>query len=204
MTSRHARRSVRGVTIEQLYHKACRTPSDINEHLWVLRGLASTANGKECVELGTRAGLSTIAILAGLNQCVAGGSLLSVDIDPGSARPFFFEGIPPNETVDTHVQWTFLHGDSVAWSLNRGKPVHLLFVDSLHTAQQVAGELSLLHNQCYPEHIAFHDTALFGLVGERGEQGILPAIVCNPVIIDKYHITYSTASNNGILVVSLK
>src|SRR5258708_29313347 len=49
------------MTLEHLYHQALQTPSDINEHLPTLYGLA-----RECrhiTEMGTRTGRSTRAFL---------------------------------------------------------------------------------------------------------------------------------------------
>src|SRR5262245_57339333 len=60
-------------TLETEYRRVRDTPSDINEHCEMLRHLACYHN--RVIELGTRYGVSTIALLAGRPQ-----QMLCVDI----------------------------------------------------------------------------------------------------------------------------
>ena len=63
-------------TLEDIYLFLCDTPSDINEHLPVLKELASQSDS--VVEMGVRWVVSTFALLAGKPK-----SLTSMDIqDP--------------------------------------------------------------------------------------------------------------------------
>ena len=50
-----------------------------------------------------------------------------------------------------------------------------LFVDTLHTYNQVKQELT--HVNKVKKFVAFHDVVLFGENGERGEEGIRRAII---------------------------
>ena len=61
--------------LEQLYEYLCQSPCDINEHLPVLRDLASQVD--TVTEFGTRHGVSTVALLTGQPK-----ELTCYDIDP--------------------------------------------------------------------------------------------------------------------------
>src|SRR5678810_372588 len=76
------------------YQLACATQSDIQHHLGLLFSLAHG----NVLELGTRGGVSTVALLAGVE--LRGGHVWSVDIEDCSGV------LPP------HPQWTFVQGDS--------------------------------------------------------------------------------------------
>jgi hypothetical protein len=78
------------------YQQQCQTQSDIQHHLPLLYSLAHG----NVLELGTRTGVSTMALLAGVER--AGGRVWSVDIDERSA------GVAAG-----HPLWTFVHGSSV-------------------------------------------------------------------------------------------
>lgn len=68
--------------------------SDIQDHL---QRLYQAAQGY-CLEIGVRSGVSTSALLAGIEE--KGGHLFSIDVDDCRV----FEG---------HPQWTFLQGSSL-------------------------------------------------------------------------------------------
>jgi len=107
------------------------TQSDIQHHLPLLYSLARG----NVVELGTRTGVSTAALLAGVEA--HGGRVWSIDIDPNSAK-----------VADGHPAWTFIQGDSRAadelMSKQIGSDVRfsLALVDTEHTTEQVMTELS--------------------------------------------------------------
>jgi Methyltransferase domain len=102
------------------------------------------------LELGVRGGSSTVALLAGLEE--RGGVLWSVDIDPASAA--IFPG---------HAQWRFVLADSRDERpvVDAGLPDELdvLFIDTLHTYEQVRDELAVWGDRVVPGGvILFHDT----------------------------------------------
>ncbi len=103
--------------------------SDIRHHLPLLHSLARG----NVVELGTRGGASTQALLVGLER--RGGKLLSVDIDDCSA------------VAAGHPLWAFLQGSSTdertVETAAEWRPIDLLFVDTLHDVEQVTAELRL-------------------------------------------------------------
>jgi cephalosporin hydroxylase len=129
-------------------------PSDIQAHLGLLYSLARG----NVVELGTRSGVSTAALLAGVEK--RGGHVWSVDIDDCA---HLYAG---------HPQWTFRQGDSTdgatldRWWSEHPQPksgcIDLLLIDTEHTVEQVTAELGLWSAYMEPgSHICLHDPETF-------------------------------------------
>ena len=111
------------------YMQQVYTQSDIQHHLPLLYSLAHG----NVLELGTRTGVSTAALLAGVEA--HGGHLWSVDVDERSSR-----------VAAGHPQWTFVNGSSTdPQTLEEvgDEPFSLVLVDTEHYVEQVANELSL-------------------------------------------------------------
>jgi cephalosporin hydroxylase len=134
----------------QRYMQAYHTQSDIQHHVGLLYSLARG----NVVELGTRTGVSTAALLAGVEA--RGGRVVSVDVDPASAN-----------VAAGHPQWTFFQGDStdkaVATAVYAmGAPFSLALIDTLHTVEQVSVELDLWWPHVKPGgYICVHDPETF-------------------------------------------
>ncbi len=129
-----------------LYHEACLTPSDINEHLPTMVELCQELDARKVIELGTRGGVSTIAWLYGLHSQ---GHLWSVDIDP--APEFTFDG------------WTFIQGDDLHPDVVGQLPdlADVVFIDTTHTFEQTLAELNVYQYKVRPGgRIVLHDTQL--------------------------------------------
>lgn len=123
------------------YEYHLRNWSDIQEHL---PRLFEAAKG-QCLEIGTRSGVSTSALLAGVEE--HGGHVYSIDINDCSS--VFFG----------HPQWEFVQSDTQTQSpflvALCAKP-DVLFVDGDHTFQ---GALSDLMNFGTGAKVIFvHDT----------------------------------------------
>jgi predicted O-methyltransferase YrrM len=132
------------------YLRECQTASDIQHHLPLLH---STAHGR-VVEIGTRSGVSTSALLAGVEQ--RGGRLVSIDIDDCSAH---FAG---------HPLWSFVQADStdartVALLQEADAlPADVLLLDSLHTYEHLTAELNLWAPHVQPGGVILvHDPETF-------------------------------------------
>jgi hypothetical protein len=114
---------------EGRYYGELSRDSDIRHHLPLLHSLARG----NVIELGTRGGASTVALLAGIER--RGGQVLSVDIDDCSP------------VATGHPAWAFLRGDSTdvrtaQAALDAGyAPADLLLIDTLHTRPHVLAEL---------------------------------------------------------------
>lgn len=115
-------------TTEQRFQQALGEWSDVQAHLM---RLYEHAHGT-VLELGVRHGVSTTALMAGVEQ--HGGHVYSVDIDPMCA--LVFAG---------HPQWTFINSDSlnnVALSILPAS-IDMLFIDTGHTYELTLAELRL-------------------------------------------------------------
>ena len=128
------------------YMQALFTPSDIQHHLGLLYSLARG----NVVELGTRGGVSTTALLAGVEA--HGGRVWSVDVDDCAK---LYEG---------HPQWSFIQSDSRNPELpaRLDMPIDLLLIDTEHNVLQTAAELALWAPHMRPGgHICLHDPETF-------------------------------------------
>jgi SAM-dependent methyltransferase len=161
-------------TLEQRYERLCAEPSDINEHLPVLRELASACSN--VAEFGTRGGVSTTALLMGLRDKVrakgGGGFLKIADIDYAAVGNALAELGPSLKGDAVWLQGEV--GDTLA-----GVTVDscdMLFIDTLHTYDQLITELDMYHDRV-DKWIALHDTVTFGAKGEDGkEPGLRQAV----------------------------
>ena len=167
------------------YKRATQTPSDINENVHILYDLA-----KECktvVEMGVRTGVSTRAFL---NTDV---QLLSFDI-----------------FIDEHVKRLFDLAKQQGKNVNYIKEnvlnieideTDLLFIDTLHTYNQLKQELTL-HGNKAQKYIAFHDTYTFGLRGEDNvdKKGLMTAIIEFMTENSHWKFKIHKTNNNGFTV----
>src|SRR5258707_15188166 len=130
---------------QQHYH----TQSDIQHHLGLLFSLAHGS----VLELGTRGGVSTTAVLAGVEK--SGGRVISVDIEDCSA------------VAAGHPQWAFWHGSSTDADMAQdiatyAGPFQLLLIDTFHSYEQAQAELALWHPHVAPGGtICMHDPETF-------------------------------------------
>lgn len=144
-----------------MFKNLCESPSDINEHLPVLRDLASVCD--HVTEMGVRYIVSSYAFLEGLEK---GKKLISIDIQ----HPKHFGGdldlfkIRASQKV---IDFTFIQGDTLQIEI---EPTDLLFIDTLHVYAQLKAELERHANKAR-KYIAFHDTTTFGTIGDDGVDG---------------------------------
>ncbi len=130
------------------YQQHLATQSDIQHHLPLLFSLAHG----NVLELGTRSGVSTAALLAGVER--SGGHVWSIDVEDCSS------------VAQGHAQWTFVQGDSRDPDLTAQKtgnePFDLILVDTFHAYEVAQAELALWgpHLACGGT-ILMHDTETF-------------------------------------------
>jgi hypothetical protein len=167
------------------YQRAKKTPSDINENIHILYELA-----KECdtvVEMGVRTGVSTRAFL---NTSV---KLLSFDtvLHPEVSKLFELAKLKGK-----NVQ--YIQADVLDIEI---EDTDLLFIDTLHTYDQLKKELEL-HGNKAKKYIAFHDTYTFGLRGEgkKDNKGLLSAIIEFVITNPHWNFFIHTVNNNGFTV----
>ena len=130
------------------YQQHLATQSDIQHHLPLLFSLAHG----NVLELGTRGGVSTAALLAGVEK--AGGRVYSIDIEDCSSVAL------------GHPLWTFIQGSSTDPDLTAQKtgnePFNLILIDTFHAYEQAQAELALWGPHVTPGGvICMHDTETF-------------------------------------------
>ncbi len=105
------------------------------------------------LELGTRTGVSTVALLAGVEK--RGGLVISVDIEDCSS------------VAQGHAQWAFWRGSSTDANMAQdiatyAGPFSLVLIDTEHNWEQSTAELSLWGPHVAPGGtICMHDTETF-------------------------------------------
>lgn len=159
--------------------------SDIAFHLPMLRELAEECDS--VLEFGVRLGESTMAFAQSVKHL-----LISVDINY-SDLPLVAQ-VAKNRGID----WDFIVSSSL--ELQPKFEVDMLFIDSLHTYDQLNAELSLFGNNA-KKYIGMHDTELFGEVGENDKMpGLLHAIYKFLNNNPQWKMKYQTAENNGLTI----
>jgi len=147
------------VDFEQEYLDASIGPSDMSEHMSWISDLTSECT--HTTELGVGRANSTRAFLRH-NQ-----EHHSYEIDPLPASlDYFKRAQDAGKNVTLHIADT--REVEIA-------ETDLMLVDSYHSYDQVKKELEL-HAGKVRKYILFHDTEIFGPVGQGGEKGIWPAI----------------------------
>lgn len=124
---------------------AGRYGGDIKEHLPVIKKYADECN--YCIEMGVRNAITTWAFL--VSECKA---LTSIDLKP-----------PPNNRLELvrkgakekNIDFKFIEADTTKIKIN---PCDLLFIDTLHTYDQLSQEL-YLHGNKVSKYLIFHDTS---------------------------------------------
>lgn len=180
------------------------TQSDINQHLLVLFYYASLC--RSVVEFGVRGGVSTVAFFAGLYQRLM--------ITPGTARYIGFDISPACRSVidrlrlsDTTeaMQANFFVADTKEEStsdlyLLPFQSVDLLFIDTLHDADQCYHEL--IHNSDnVDKYIILHDTEIYAKRGETpGKPGLNAAIKQWQMERHDWQCSRVFTNNNGLTV----
>lgn len=181
--------------LEARYKLACTTPSDIHEHLPVIREYASRC--EHVTEFGMRGAVSTVALLAAMPQ-----TLISWDINPFSVISQHVADL----IMLTHNRRTSFQprvGNTLSISVI--EPTELLFIDTLHTAKQLFAEL-MRHadpvRNTVQRYLILHDTHTFGWKGEDGsENGLRHAIFlfqknAHPL----WKVVEDRENNNGLVV----
>jgi hypothetical protein len=135
--------------IETEYNNLVNTPSDINEHLPVLKEYTSLCD--HVTEMGVRWVISTYAFAAGKPK-----KLVCVDMEHPS---HWRQGIGRLEAIETYcsennIIFEFVQGNSLEIFI---EPTDLLFIDTLHSYNQLKSELNL-HSKNVKKYIILHDT----------------------------------------------
>ena len=148
----HARHAYGDSILSQALEGFC-DRSDISDHLGAIFYHAVEASPRLIVELGTRGGESTRALLAA--AAVADGTLLSVDLAP-----------QPPLNLPHQERWHFHQGDDIAfgqtgfpvWAADHGlaPEIDVLFIDTSHEYAHTKQEIAV-----WAPHLAAHGAMIF-------------------------------------------
>jgi predicted O-methyltransferase YrrM len=170
--------------IDRLYQQAANTPSDIWEHLPLLRQIAEQY--RHITEFGTGYGVSTVALLAAKPDV-----FVTYDRVPQD-RVKMLETAAKNLT-NTRFEYRIADVREIEI-----EPTDFLFIDTWHVESQMNIELRL-HANKVRSVIGFHDTETFGSVGESaGHRGISYAISRFLKEHPEWEIREHRANNNGL------
>lgn len=171
-------------SLEGLYATLLVTPSDINEHLPKLRELASQCD--TVIEFGVRTARSSVALLAG---------------QPKTLKSYDRRASPQVKLLERwrgKTDYQFRQADVLDVE---PEACDLLFIDTKHTADQLAAELDR-HAGGVRRWIALHDTKTFGERGEDGGPGLLVALRAFLRDHPEWGVVYRAEHNNGLMVLS--
>lgn len=161
--------------IQDRYEELCRTPSDISEHLPTLKEYADKC--EHVTEFGVRGCVSLHAFLASNAKKVVAYDIANV-------------AVPSVEKL------TFINANVLKVCI---EPTDLLFIDTLHTYQQLRDELDQFA-EMVSRWIIMHDTNIFGTCGEDGGRGLNAAITEFLADNPDWREIYRTDANNGLTI----
>jgi len=172
--------------IEDEYDKVCLGPTDINEHIPVLRQYAEKCN--HITELGTRFGNSAVAFMAAKPE-----KFITYDVANNSRIDYL--GMIAKDNL---LNFEFILGDVLKLEI---KETDLLFIDTNHHKEQCEIELKM-HADKARKYIIFHDVSTFWEKGQGHESGgglryaIEPFMQTHP----EWKQIYRRENNNGLLI----
>lgn len=177
--------------IDQEYENSKNRKSDINEHLQLLKELASECD--HVTEMGVRFGDSTRAFLK------ADVTLRSYDIELNDGVMRLFDA---SKRAGKDVE--YIKADTRDLEIEE---TDLLFIDTWHSYTQLKMEL-FLHGNKARKYLAFHDTWTYGVKDESwdknrtavGTEGLIPAIVRFVIDNPEWKFKVFRTNNNGLTV----
>lgn len=169
------------------YSQLASTPSDIYQHMPTLYKYA-----KECshvTELGVRTIVSTWAWLEAKVPTIRCYDLFQ----PPAVNLTEVEVFATQENLD----FRFTQANVLETTL---EPTDLLFIDTWHVYRQLKQEL-ILHGEVASKYMIFHDTTLYGRVGEDGSRlGLQDALDEWLLYNDNWRVKEVYTNNNGLTV----
>lgn len=180
------------IDLRNEYENACKTTSDINEHLPTLLKYAQECD--HITEMGVRYGVSTKAFLyANPKKYVA----YDLYIDPEINKLFEYCKLNGKD-------YDYIQADVLKINI---KKTDLLFIDTYHCYEQLSQELKL-HSNKVRKYIVFHDTYTYGRNGESlssqsfpGTKGIMYAIEEFLETNPNWTIVHNVDYNNGLTII---
>ena len=192
------------ILLEKHFQTLVNTPSDINEHLPVLRKYAEECN--HVTEMGVRWVVSTYAFLAAQPK-----RLVSIDMQHPSTWNATLNKVE-SYAKDISCNYTFWLTNNLEIEIEE---TDLLFIDTWHSYKQLKSELEL-HASKVKKYIILHDTVLFGTQDELNsydafgwfngfeQKGLLPALNEFLEENEDWMIHKVFINNNGLTILKRK
>ena len=183
------------------YQRMCQIPSDINEHLPVIKRYAEECDS--VTEMGVRFACSTWALIEAKPKKLTCIDIMYDYFEPSEKYV--------NKMCDTYgIDFKWITGDSLKTEIEN---TDMLFIDTLHTYRQLLGELKM-HSDKVSKYIILHDTTTFGYRNEglyehaseivknsdEGKMGLVPAVEEFISENSSWRIKESYTNNNGLTV----
>ena len=170
--------------IEQLYVEYKNRPRDLDKHFDKLRELAAVCD--HVTEI-TKRKESSIPFLAAR---------------PKQLVTFQEERDPLNQhlkdvAIDEGVMWK--HNEVQLHGMPEIEKTDLLFIDTSHNYDRLSRELRM-YGPKVNRYIVMHDTHIYGVKGDDGQAGLLPAIKDWFIENPEWFIVYHTAEQFGLTV----
>lgn len=171
---------------EERFKQLCNSPSDIFEHLPILRKYASECD--HITEMGVRSIVSTWAFILGSPR-----HMVSYDIN----NPWEY-GADINLVYRNcgDTDFKFIEANTLDVEIDE---TDLLFLDTLHIYKQLKKELEL-HSPKTKKYIIMHDTQSFGYTGKDGGLGLRQAIT-EFLEENKHWVLHEDFTNNNGLMI---
>lgn len=177
------------------YNYLCSSPSDINEHLPVIKKYAEEC--EHITEMGVRYFVSTWAFLAAKPKKIICYDILT-DLDMSIFNSNLSE--LSRKAEGANVDFSFFKADVLNIQIEE---TDLLLIDTYHEYNQIKQELKL-HGSKVRKYLIFHDTTTFGEFGETFKLpntiGIWPAIEEFMLENKEWRIDQRLTNNNGLTI----
>jgi hypothetical protein len=181
------------VTLENIYQIKCDYPSDINEHLPVLKEYAEDC--EHITELGVRWVVSTYAFMMGKPKRLVSYDVLPIETWENTTTQELTELAREND-----IDFEFKLENVLETEIEE---TDLLFFDTIHTYKQVKSELELHANKAR-KYLVFHDTTMFEVIGEDEGLGIGFAIKEFLILHPEWVLDKEYRNNNGLTILKRK
>lgn len=172
--------------IEKVYNIYCVLPSDINEHLPILKKISEDCS--HITELGVRAMVSSWAFLEGLRG--RGGKLVSMDIVSPDSLGTNLE-VVKQVCKEERVDFEFILGSSLELDI---EPTDFLFIDTLHFGDHLTKELAR-HASKVKKYLGFHDVISCA-------EELIPVIEKFQIEHEEWKMFYYSVMNNGLMILT--
>lgn len=190
--------------VENSYEQLKNTPSDINEHLCVLKEYAEKCD--HVTEMGVRYVVSTFALILAKPKRLISIDLFHPSYYGDNGRLYAIQ----NYARENNINFEFILGDTLKINIEQ---TDMLFIDTLHVYGQLKAELQR-HAKNVKKYLVFHDTTTFENVDEghyyqtphldKSKNGLWPAIEEFLEENKDWELLERKTNNNGLTVLHKK